>query len=107
MGRLFWRGSYENVVILRPDSPNPAVHAGMRQASKFTTTIIAKQSQKDKPIAPPIVPTLSVATAMLALNLFGYCQIWVVLPNSIEGGEQTRMYMRSKFLWYFVFFLLR
>lgn len=67
--RLLKEKTYEKVVILNPDSPNPAVQAGIRQASKFTTTIIAKQSQNARPIAPPIVPTFRVATAMLALNL--------------------------------------
>lgn len=67
--RLVEGNTYENVVILSPVNPNPAVQAGMRQASKFTTTIIAKQSQNARPMAPPVVPTFRVATAMLALNL--------------------------------------
>ena len=61
--------SYEKDVILSPVKPKPAVHAGIMQLTTLTTTIIAKQSQNDKPIAPPIDPTFSVATAMFALNL--------------------------------------
>jgi hypothetical protein len=67
MDRL--RESYENVVMRSPVSPKPAVQAGMRQDTRLTMTMIAKQSQKDKPIEPPILPMFNVATAMLALNL--------------------------------------
>jgi hypothetical protein len=35
----------------------------------LTTRMMMKQSQNDKPMAPPIEPTLRVATAMFALNL--------------------------------------
>jgi hypothetical protein len=59
----------EKLVILSPVRPKVAVHAGKRQLARFTTTMIAKQSQNERPILPPIVPTLRVATAMFALNL--------------------------------------
>jgi len=61
--------TYENVVMRNPESPKPAVQAGMRQAKTLTTTMMAKQDQKERPIDPPIVPTLRVATAMFALSL--------------------------------------
>ena len=53
----------------KPVKPNDAVHAGSMQLARFTTMMIAKQSQKASPIAPPTMPVLSVATAIFALNL--------------------------------------
>jgi hypothetical protein len=50
-------------------SPNEAVHAGRRHEAMFTTKIIAKESQKERPILPPTIPVDNVATAILALNL--------------------------------------
>lgn len=61
--------TYENVVIRSPVKPKDAVQAGSRQETTFTTIMMAKQSQKDKPILPPTIPVDKVATAMLALNL--------------------------------------
>lgn len=61
--------SHEKVVIRKPVSPNDAVHAGKRHEAMFTTRIMAKQSQKDRPIDPPTIPVDNVATAILALNL--------------------------------------
>ena len=61
--------SYEKVVILRPVRPKEAVHAGRRQLIRFITTMMAKQSQKERPIEPPTIPVDNVATAMLALSL--------------------------------------
>ncbi len=53
----------------KPVNPNPAVQAGIMQLKRLTTRIMAKQDQKDRPMAPPTEPTLSVATAMFALSL--------------------------------------
>jgi hypothetical protein len=53
----------------RPVRPNVAVHAGRRQAVRLMTTMMAKQCQNERPMAPPTMPVLSVATAMLALSL--------------------------------------
>jgi hypothetical protein len=63
--------TYEKVVIRKPVSPKEAVQAGRRQEATFTTRIMAKQSQKDRPMLPPTMPVESVATAMFALNLEG------------------------------------
>jgi len=61
--------TYEKVVMRKPVNPKEAVQAGSRQEATFTTRMIAKQSQNDKPILPPTMPVERVATAMLALNL--------------------------------------
>lgn len=61
--------THEKVVILNPVRPNEAVHAGSRHDATFTTSMIAKQSQKDRPMLPPTIPVEIVATAMLALSL--------------------------------------
>jgi hypothetical protein len=61
--------SYENVVMRNPVKPKEAVQAGRRQEATFTTRIITRQSQKDKPMLPPTMPVDSVATAILALSL--------------------------------------
>lgn len=61
--------TYENVVIRSPVRPKDAVHAGNRQLARFTTRMMAKQSQKASPMLPPTIPVLSVATAIFALNL--------------------------------------
>lgn len=57
------------MVMRRPVKPKDAVHAGNMQVMRFMTTIIAKLSQKDRPIDPPTMPVDRVATAMLALSL--------------------------------------
>jgi len=61
--------TYEKVVILKPVNPKDAVQAGKRQLMRFTTTIIANESQNARPNAPPTIPVDNVATAMLALSL--------------------------------------
>jgi hypothetical protein len=61
--------SYENVVMRNPVKPKEAVQAGRRQEATFTTRMMTKQSEKDKPTLPPTMPVDSVATAILALNL--------------------------------------
>ncbi|KAF7185522.1 hypothetical protein HII31_13146 [Pseudocercospora fuligena] len=58
-----------NVVIRSPVRPNVAVHAGNMHASRLTTIIIAKLSQKLRPILGPTIPVDRVATAKFALNL--------------------------------------
>ena len=62
--------AYEKEVMRNPVKPKPAVQAGMNVLKKFTTRIIAKEPQKERLITLPRVPTLSVATGMLALNPF-------------------------------------
>lgn len=59
----------ENVVIRRPVKPNVAVHAGSMQEKTLTRTMMAKLSQKLRPIDGPTIPEDSVATAMLADSL--------------------------------------
>jgi hypothetical protein len=54
-----------------PVSPKVAVQAGSKHAMTFTTIMMAKQSQKARPISPPTMPVFKVATAILALILIG------------------------------------
>jgi hypothetical protein len=63
------RATYEKVVIRSPVRPKVAVHAGIAQVNMFIAIIIAKLSQKFRPIIGPTMPVLRVATAILALNL--------------------------------------
>lgn len=61
--------THEKVVMRSPVKPNAAVQAGIRSLKRFTIRITMKLSQKDRPMEPPNVPVLSVATAMFALSL--------------------------------------
>jgi len=78
---------HEKVVIRRPVRPKEAVQAGRRQEATFTTRMMAKLSQKDKPMLPPTIPVDSVATAMLALNqkvqAFQTCVVLLNLSSSV------------------------
>jgi hypothetical protein len=87
--------TYEKVVIRRPVKPNVAVQAGRRQETTFTKRIIAKQSQKDKPMLPPTIPVDSVATAMLALIL-EEVRSPNLAPLSDPRGEFTRKCTHSR-----------
>ena len=75
--------TYENVVIRNPVSPKVAVNAGTRQLRRLIMMMIAKLSQKARPMLGPTMPVLSVATAILALNLviLSYCS-----RNTVSGG---------------------
>jgi hypothetical protein len=53
----------------KPVKPKEAVQAGRRQEATFTTRMMARQSQKGRPMLPPTMPVDNVATAILALNL--------------------------------------
>jgi hypothetical protein len=77
---LEFLATYENVVMRKPVNPNDAVHAGNKQLRRFTTTMIAKESQNARPKVPPTMPVDKVATAILALNLAFMSiasQIWI------------------------------
>lgn len=91
--------TYEKVVIRSPVSPNEEVHAGNRQLTTFTTTMMAKQSQKERPKAPPIIPVLRVATAILALNLDRSQSSYHNIRYRIEE-TLTRMCKHSRLWWY-------
>lgn len=53
----------------KPVKPKEAVQAGKTQETTLTTRMMAKESQKERPMLPPTMPVDSVATAMFALSL--------------------------------------